>query len=62
MPTLRTPIFNGSLFNKTILNRADFTDAVNYQINILQNEVTKAKFSRFEALNLLHSLDIELVD
>lgn len=54
--------FNGSLFNKTILNNADFSDAFNYQINILENTIKKAKFSRFEALSLLNSLDIELVD
>lgn len=51
-----------SLFIKTVLNEADFTEAMNYDINILENRVKDAKFSRFEAVNLLENLGIELVD
>ncbi|WP_256853193.1 pentapeptide repeat-containing protein [Pantoea sp. Fr+CA_20] len=52
----------GSLFNHTLLRGADFTDAWNYSIDVLNNTVTKAKFSRLEAVSLLESLGIELVD
>ncbi len=54
--------FAGSLFGKTNLTGADFTEAVNYDIDIFGNEITKAKFSRHEAMRLLDSLEIELVD
>ncbi len=52
----------GSLFGKTILTEADFTDATNYNIDISNNNVQKARFSRNEAFGLLSGLDIELVD
>ena len=59
--------FNGTdlsecLFNKTNLSGVNFVDAVNYQIDIYNNNINKAKFSRYEAVNLLESLDIDLVD
>lgn len=54
--------FAGSLFNNTILRYVDFTDSWDYNINILNNTVARAKFSRLEALILLESLGIELVD
>jgi len=54
--------FCNSLFNETNLCQADFTDAFNYNINIFNNKIKNAKFSSYEALNLLNSLDIELVD
>lgn len=54
--------FANSLFNQTNLTGADFTDAVNYRIDINHNIVSRAKFSRFEAVSLLDSLDIELID
>lgn len=36
--------------------------ATGYAINVLDNDVAGARFSRHEALNLLESLDIELVN
>ena len=51
-----------SLFMHTNLQAADFTESYNYDIDILENSVAKAKFSRYEALKLLEYLDIELVD
>ena len=54
--------FTNSLFNKTNLTGASFIEAINYDIDVLFNEITKAKFSRFEAVRLLEGLDIELVD
>lgn len=54
--------FQHSLFGKTILVAADFTEAVSYDIDILDNNIQKAKFSSAEALRLLSALDIELVD
>ena len=54
--------FTGSLFNKTNLRAADFCEASNYDIDITRNKIKQAKFSRFEAINLLNSLEIELFD
>lgn len=54
--------FANSLFKETDLTSADFTEAVNYRININHNLIRKAKFSRYEAVSLLDSLDIELID
>jgi uncharacterized protein YjbI with pentapeptide repeats len=54
--------FTGSLFSKTNLKQADFSEAENYDIDIFNNEITGARFSRYEAVRLLDSLDIELVD
>lgn len=54
--------FTNALFQRTNLNEADLTDSTAFNINVLENKVTDAKFSRFEALALLESLGIELVD
>ncbi len=54
--------FANSLFGGTNLSGADFTAATNYRMDIYHNEIKGAKFSRFEAVNLLDSLGIELVD
>ncbi len=54
--------FSNSLFGKTNLASADFTEACNYQIDVYDNEIKNAKFSRYQALELLDSLGIELVD
>ncbi len=54
--------FTNSLFRETNLTGADFTEATNYNIDISLNEIKRAKFSRYEAVRLLNSLDIELVD
>ena len=51
-----------SLFMHTNLTGVDFTESQNFSIDVLENRIAKAKFSRFEALSLLESLDIELVD
>jgi fluoroquinolone resistance protein len=52
----------GSFFSNTNLYGADFSEATDYDIDIYQNRIEKAKFSRFEAVRLLDSLEIELVD
>lgn len=54
--------FANSLFMRSNMQGTDFTDSYNYDIDVLQNRIEKAKFSRFEALNLLTSLGIELAD
>lgn len=54
--------FTHSLFMRTNLQEVDFSDSSGYAINVLENQVKGAKFSRYEALNLLACLDIELVD
>lgn len=51
---------SGAQFSKTVLERADFRDAHNYHIDIFHNRISGAKFTRYEALSLLDSLDIEL--
>lgn len=58
----RATDFAHSLFGKTDLSSADFSEATNYDIDIFNNKISKAKFSRYEASRLLNSLDIELVD
>ncbi|MCL1079871.1 pentapeptide repeat-containing protein [Parashewanella spongiae] len=54
--------FHHSLFMRTNLQCVDFTESINFQIDIFENKLTQAKFSRYEAINLLESLEIELVD
>lgn len=49
-----------STFHNTNLMGADFTDSVNYNINIFHNNIRHAKFILPEAVSLLNSLDIEL--
>jgi uncharacterized protein YjbI with pentapeptide repeats len=51
-----------SLFNNTNLTDANFSEADNYDINIRNNIINKATFSRHEAVRLLNSLDINLID
>lgn len=51
-----------SLFASTKLVRANFVSAINYTIDINNNPIKQAKFCRHEAVCLLESLDIELVD
>ena len=53
---------SGCFFSSTNLSGADFSEATNYDIDIYQNRIEKARFSRFEAVRLLDGLDIELVD
>ena len=52
----------GCLFGNSRLPGVDFAEAENYDIDVYQNDIKGAKFSRFEALRLLDSLEVELVD
>jgi fluoroquinolone resistance protein len=54
--------FAESRFSQTNLTEADFTHATNYAINVHQNKIKGAKFSLPEAMALLYSLDIILVE
>lgn len=54
--------FTNSLFMKTNLQEADFSEAKNYDIDIFNNTIKSARFTRMEALGLLTCLDIELID
>lgn len=54
--------FSHSLFGRTQLLEADFSEASNYDIDIFNNKIKDAKFSRDEAIRLLNCLDIELMD
>lgn len=54
--------FSNSLFMRTDLSKVDFSGSVNLSIDLLANTLTKARISRIEALSLLDSLGIELVD
>lgn len=54
--------FSGSFFKHTVLERADFTHASNYQIDVNLNKVKGARFMLPEAISLLRSLDIELLE
>jgi fluoroquinolone resistance protein len=50
----------GTVFNNTILDKADFSGASNYQIDIRTNRLKRAKFTLPEAIALLEMLDIEI--
>lgn len=52
--------FEGSLFHKTRLEKADFREAISYQINPENNPLKGAKFSKLEALSLLEGFGILL--
>lgn len=54
--------FTGSLFSSTNLTGSDFSEATNYDIDIFENNIKQAKFSRYEAVRLLDCLEIELLD
>jgi uncharacterized protein YjbI with pentapeptide repeats len=51
-----------SRFRHTRLIKANFESASNYTIDVKLNEVSKAQFSLPEAVSLLRSLDIVLVE
>lgn len=51
-----------SVFRKTRLARANFSDAQNYAIDVFNNDIKHAKFTLPEATSLLYSLDIELIE
>jgi fluoroquinolone resistance protein len=52
--------FYQSMFIKTNLMGADFSGAVNYNIDIRLNEVKKAIFNFPDAINLLHHFGIQI--
>jgi fluoroquinolone resistance protein len=54
--------FSNSLFSNSNLSSVDFSEASNYDIDIHSNIIKGAKFSSHEAVRLLNSLEIELVD
>ena len=54
--------FSNSVFMRTNLQNADFSESEHFNIHVLENKLDGAKFSRFAALDLLYSLNIELVD
>ncbi len=54
--------FAGATFHQTKLVKADFSDATNYVIDVRTNKINGARFSLPDAVNLLRSLDIEIVD
>ncbi len=51
-----------SRFRNTNLTRANFEGATNYSIDLSANKITKARFALPEALSLLYSFDILLVE
>ncbi|SHI15382.1 pentapeptide repeat-containing protein [Ferrimonas marina] len=54
--------FSGSIFHQSNLTLANFAEAQNYRINLYDNTLSGARFTRFDALGLLEDLDIELLD
>lgn len=53
---------SNSLFDRTNLTEANFNMAQNYDIDINKNTLKNAQFCRYEALALLESLGIKLLD
>jgi len=54
--------FAESMFGNTNLSGTDFREATNYDIDIRENQLKGAKFTRFEAIRLLDGLGFELFD
>jgi len=54
--------FKGALFGNTHLESANFTDSSNTSIDVRSNHLKGAIFNRYEALFLLESMGIVLVD
>ncbi|MFC0268048.1 pentapeptide repeat-containing protein [Kushneria aurantia] len=50
----------GAAFRRTSLRGANFVDAINYNIDIFENDLKGAKFALPQAIALLNALDIEL--
>lgn len=59
---LRHTDLTHALFSRTNLSGADLTGATGYDIDVLNNDVRHARFSRDEAVRLLLGLEIELAD
>jgi len=49
-----------AIFQKTVLEKADFRSAFNYSIDPDQNRITKARFSRLGVVGLLDKYRIEI--
>lgn len=58
----RDAVLSKSRFRQTNLTEANFAGASEYSIDVTLNNVTKATFSLPEAMSLLRSLDIRLVE
>ena len=54
--------FKGSIFHSTNLEGSNFTDTSNSSINLKTNHLKGAIFNRYEAIYLLESVGIVLVD
>ncbi|REE69672.1 uncharacterized protein YjbI with pentapeptide repeats [Paenibacillus taihuensis] len=54
--------FAESLFSETNLTGANLSHATNYAIDPSNNRIRKAKFTLPEAISLLYSMDIELIE
>lgn len=50
----------GAMFDRTILEKADFRSSVNYTIDLDANHVKKTKFTLLDSAGLLHKYPIEL--
>jgi fluoroquinolone resistance protein len=50
----------GTLFHNSDLTKANFCGAKNYEIDVRNNKIKKAKFSFPEAIGLLHGFDIDI--
>jgi fluoroquinolone resistance protein len=48
----------GTFFHQSNLSAANFKEAINYSINPMNNQITKAKFSKPEVVKLLNNFDI----
>lgn len=53
--------FKNTLFCNTNLIKTDFTNSINYAINVLDNKIQGAKFSLPDAVSLLSGLGIEII-
>ena len=53
---------SNSMFHQTNLKKANFDKAVNYYMDLRNNDISGAKFNRFEAVNLLQALGVNLLD
>jgi uncharacterized protein YjbI with pentapeptide repeats len=53
---------SNTLFRNTNLSSSNFTHSTNFDIDINQNNIKGAMFSRYEAVRLLNGLGIKLVD
>lgn len=52
--------FQNTLFSNTNLIKADFTNSINYYINVFENQIKGAQFSLPEAISLLTGLGVKI--